>query len=397
MLKGCPLSPLLFAIYIAGIERMLRLNQSGGVLLGRTKIFVLAFADDLVLIADRAADLKDMMNAMYRYSERMEMTINAGKSKVMVFNKGSRKSTEKWVIGGNEIEEVDSYVYLGVTFQRNGRFTRHHKATLQKANKRATEVWSLGERLFPNSFTIRQQMFESLVLPIILYAAEVTGFDGVEEYENTKRRYIKWTLGLPNSTRNSIVNCESNSVPIKTTRTMRAVKYENKLLGKSSQMLKSSYQEVKSCNAANQWGVDRERRLNELGWSVGVAQQKFAVNPTFWKEVEQRATDIDGQNSKSSVQRHEWYSAPANGLPKYLLTPGDHKLVARFRCGAETLGIDYWRESKLCRICHQEIESGEHLGKCIKDQQGREFKDLMNENGKGREWMKTVLSMRESV
>lgn len=41
----------------------------------------------------------------------------------------------------------------------------------------------MAERLFPNEFPLRMKLFDVLVKPIILYAAEITGFDRCDQYE----------------------------------------------------------------------------------------------------------------------------------------------------------------------------------------------------------------------
>ena len=50
--QGCPLSPILFAAYIAELDRKLSRAQAGGVVIGNKKVHTLAYADDLVLLAE---------------------------------------------------------------------------------------------------------------------------------------------------------------------------------------------------------------------------------------------------------------------------------------------------------------------------------------------------------
>ena len=57
--QGCPLSPLLFAIFLSDLEKTLKNFQSGGVVIGREKIFSLAYADDLVLLSEREDDMRE--------------------------------------------------------------------------------------------------------------------------------------------------------------------------------------------------------------------------------------------------------------------------------------------------------------------------------------------------
>src|SRR5712671_2954600 len=58
--QGCPLSPTLFNIYIADMEEKLRGNQEGGIILEKMKIWMLAYADDMVVVADEKGKLQSM-------------------------------------------------------------------------------------------------------------------------------------------------------------------------------------------------------------------------------------------------------------------------------------------------------------------------------------------------
>lgn len=59
--QGCPLSPLLFIIFIADIEEYLKKRQNGGVIIGRKKIHTLAYADDLAMMAETEREMKRMI------------------------------------------------------------------------------------------------------------------------------------------------------------------------------------------------------------------------------------------------------------------------------------------------------------------------------------------------
>lgn len=66
----------------------------------------------------------DLLN---EYVNSIKMKINLGKTKIMVVRKyKSRGQAENiWEVGNNEIEECDSYKYLGVIFKSNGSFSGH--------------------------------------------------------------------------------------------------------------------------------------------------------------------------------------------------------------------------------------------------------------------------------
>lgn len=391
--QGCPLSPLLFALYIAALNRVLKGNQLGGVVVGGTKIYSLEFADDIALMAERPEELKDMIRALQRFSARRRLQISVEKSKVIMFSKGSRKSGVKWDIGGQSYEEVESFVYLGVELQRNGQFTRHQKAVARKVNKRATEVWSLGERLFPSSYPTRLQMWHSLVLPIILYAAEVTGFGDYDRYEAIQRRYFKWTLGLPKGTRSAVVYTEAGVMSVKSLCLARALKYENSLPTRLSVTLRAAHTEMVS-GAGHRWKESRRCRMNELGWAMSEAERRLA-EPQFWVIMHQRQRDQEIQLRRAATERLAWYQPPEQGRPQYLRTNfKDYKTVSRFRCGAEARTTETWRGSAICRMCNVKEETMNHLVECYPVEGSRDEKELWCEDGRGKEWMLSFVAER---
>ena len=390
--QGCPLSPLLFALYIADLDRTLERNQLGGVLVGRRKIFCLAFADDLIIMAYSAAELKDMIRALQRFANKRQLLINAGKSKVMTFNKGSRSSGIDWKIGGQVYDEVDQFLYLGVVFQRNGEFTRHHDYTYSKANRRATEVWSLAERLFPFSYATRMQMYNSLVIPVILYAAEVTGYGDCEDYERIQRRYTKWTLGLPKGTRNAVVEREAGLPTITSLRLMRAVNYESRVCRRSSPLTREALTETR----ASEELTTRRRRWNGLGWSVQEVAQRLD-DQRFVETVRRRVLDQTEQERSGKLSALNWYLEPKGLLPSYLHQPHKKmKMIARFRCGAESRSTEGWRTSDRCRMCNAAKETLEHMMECIGDRWFN-WRQICAEDGGGLHLMERILELRREL
>jgi hypothetical protein len=58
------------------------------------------------------------------YCKSWGLEINYTKSKVMIFNKGSRLSNVKFYIDETELEIVRHYKYLGIMLSLNGSFTQ---------------------------------------------------------------------------------------------------------------------------------------------------------------------------------------------------------------------------------------------------------------------------------
>ena len=118
--QGCNLSPLLFNLFLRGLEVQLAKNQAG-VPLGEATLDTLMFADDIILPSTSADGLKKHIKTLEYFCNEWNLTINTDKTKTCTF--GTRKYNQ-FICGGTPIENVDSYKYLGVWMSRNGRFNK---------------------------------------------------------------------------------------------------------------------------------------------------------------------------------------------------------------------------------------------------------------------------------
>ncbi len=76
------------------------------------------YADDIVLLASSAKDLQTYMGILGDFCDDRQLTINTEKTRVLVF--GSKKQDPcEFQIGGEMIEQVKSYKYLGLTMHQN--------------------------------------------------------------------------------------------------------------------------------------------------------------------------------------------------------------------------------------------------------------------------------------
>lgn len=137
--QGCPLSPILFAIYQCDIDQTFKKQTCRGIVIGKVKINVIAYADDIVLLADRPSELTEMLRVLERYCARKDMIVNVEKIKLQRFCNGGMMTKLRWRYGNTALEEVNSFKYLGFTFQSNGYFTKHIKEMEQNGNRRQCE------------------------------------------------------------------------------------------------------------------------------------------------------------------------------------------------------------------------------------------------------------------
>jgi len=111
--QGCPLSPLLFNIYIEELIREALENTKEGVKVGGKIIKALRFADDRAMLAGSESDLQRMMDRFNMVSVK----INADSHPCL---HGS-ESAMKIVVAGEIIEQVKEFCYLGSKISNDAR------------------------------------------------------------------------------------------------------------------------------------------------------------------------------------------------------------------------------------------------------------------------------------
>lgn len=89
--QGCPLSPTLFLLLVADLEEEMKKGQVGGLQVGSERLWSLAYADDLVILAKNEKGMKEMMKRMEKYLKRKRLQLNTDKSKMVCFKRGGEE------------------------------------------------------------------------------------------------------------------------------------------------------------------------------------------------------------------------------------------------------------------------------------------------------------------
>ena len=82
------MSPFLFSMYLNDIEEHFILNGFEGIEIGMLKLFLLLYADDIVLLAETEQGLQKGLDLLEQYCDKWKLTVNINKKKIMVFRKG---------------------------------------------------------------------------------------------------------------------------------------------------------------------------------------------------------------------------------------------------------------------------------------------------------------------
>jgi hypothetical protein len=123
----------------------------------------------LVLLSKSRSGLQESLAKLQSYVERWKLEINFKKSKVLIFGCKSQSQaffTSKWCLGGELLQCVDEYVYLGITFHYSGRFKVAQKMLHSKALGHTTVYLKKIQIV-----KVLLKLFSAVASPILLYSA----------------------------------------------------------------------------------------------------------------------------------------------------------------------------------------------------------------------------------
>ena len=204
--QGDSLSPLLFNLYINDVLKYLN-PASDDPCIGTKHISCLFYADDLVLLSTSKCGLQQKINNLASFCTENAMSINRTKTKILVFNRAGKKSKDSFKLINDSLECCQSYRYLGVTLQCNGRFNN----TFTDLSNRASKAIFKLKRMFNGnvpSFDTCIHLFDSMVKPILSYGSDIWGaylfcdnmkkFDYVmkNQLEKVHQSFLKYSMGL---------------------------------------------------------------------------------------------------------------------------------------------------------------------------------------------------------
>ena len=118
--QGCNLSPLLFNLYINDIVSKINTSNRDAPFLENLQVSCLLYADDIVLISETKEGLQESLNYLDHFTKQWFLEVNPTKTKCLTFTRGRySKNPVIFKLGDTNLENCDSYCYLGVTFCRS--------------------------------------------------------------------------------------------------------------------------------------------------------------------------------------------------------------------------------------------------------------------------------------
>ena len=246
----------------------------GGVRIGGEKVRSLAYADDMVLVAEDEGELGGMIGKLERYLDRKKLVLNMEKTKIVRFAKGGgRRKKLSWSWKGRRIEEVTKFTYLGYKIGRNGGQEGQVATRARKAAVAMRQVWGIGKRKFGNDVRRRLSLFYSLVWTVGSYGVEVWGWRERKAMEATQERFIRWVLGVERVTPGYMVRKEVDREKLWIKAGRRAWDFEMRLEeGRGSALARKCWEEIKKREGkegrVSAWEEERRGFFKEVGLEI---------------------------------------------------------------------------------------------------------------------------------
>ena len=186
-----------------------------------TRLNSLLYADDLIILSRSKLGLQNCLNVLSSYCNSWMLRINPKKTKIMIFQRCTRKCEHNFRIGNEVIDVVQNYTYLGTRITSSGNFTLSLEHLRQKA---LHALFSLRRHTDLNGLkpSLACKIFDSMISPILTYNSEVWGAFVKSDFkswdssaiEKTHLQFCKRYLQVHNKASNIACRAELGKFPM---------------------------------------------------------------------------------------------------------------------------------------------------------------------------------------
>ena len=301
--QGHPLSPDFFKLYINDLSPFLE-HENCPMLINKI-VSHLLWADDLILLSLDPITLQKQLNSLCHFCTAWGVDINMAKTKLIVFNTGFRDTIPvSFRLGGKPVPEADSYCYLGIEIDKNGKFILARNELKKKALRSLYSLKSTINKKFV-SFRALTTLFDGLIKPIALYGAPIWttdmtiirnltklfNYEQIESNSNILKKisllacekihihFLKWALGVNRKASNAGAWGESGRYPLIYECISLTLKYFNRVKClKNDSLVSLAYQEQRRLNLEWHKGIELILKIDPCYSADHVSSFRFYKN-----------------------------------------------------------------------------------------------------------------------
>ena len=375
--QGDVCSPILFSLFVNELALDIIKGGRHGVTIDLIELFILLFADDLVLLSTTIVGLQTQLRNLHMSAERLDLRVNMAKTKVVVFRKGGYLGArERWFYGGESVEVVNAYKYLGIYFSTRLSFTVACRDLVARAKNAVIRILKILYKFENNSVNVFFKLFDAQVQPIFQYGAEIWGLDKCNDIEKVHIFAMKRFLQVSTITPNDIVYGELGRYPVYINSYLSCIRYWLKIINMDDKRLpKKCYKmlvEYDNKGKVN-WVTNIRRFLCNHGYLYVWNNQSVGDINAFLKCLKQRLVDCRWQDWHSHIHESDRFSLyrlfkTSNCVENHLFLNVNKYItnaLIKFRCGVSCINVHYKRFQKnfdyKCRLCNIENEDEIHV------------------------------------
>lgn len=199
--QGDTISPLLFSLYINDLDEAI---GNPNTYMDGNLINSILYADDVAIFAKNAVEMEIILKNVKAYCDKNSLIVNVLKTKCLTFHHPTAKirstTPHTFYFNEEEIENVESFKYLGVTFDKRINFSLNSKEIRKKCIAAISKILNSD---FPTRCLTNNQLknlLEAKIISIVRYSAPLWGFKRYQELEKIPVQYYKLLLCLPKFT-----------------------------------------------------------------------------------------------------------------------------------------------------------------------------------------------------
>ncbi len=376
--QGDVTSPTAFSILINDLLKEIKASEFG-IKINDILLNILAYADDIVLLAETPEQLQKLINIVQNWCDKYRLIINPSKSKIVHFRNPPKQCSEfEFKLGndGCKLDTVESYKYLGTFFDEYLTFGKATEVLSTAANRALGGMINKFKSLRELNYKTYTKMYNSMVCPVMDYGSAVWGSKSYDKLDQVHNRAMRFFTGvhrlcpipgftgdmgwIDNFTRwkidrirfwNRLVNCD-----------------ENRLLRKVFLWDKSVYARTNKGNFVS--------HVNQICSDVNLSdcfQNNLPLDLDFLKKRLCEKVAEKWHTSIQNMAKLDVYKQikPEFGVEKYLtmnISRYEKSLLSQLRYGILPLRIETGRfvnekrHERLCMLCNSNlVEDTEHF------------------------------------